>query len=64
MKVRWAVSYDSRWPLIPVVVSMMDGDLFDKLENVARLIRKNEKPFGGMQVCACWEVPVTRSLTT
>ena len=43
---------------------MMDGDLFDKLENVARLIRKNEKPFGGIQVRACWEVPVTRSFIT
>jgi hypothetical protein len=43
---------------------MMDGDLFDKLEQVARLLRKNTKPFGGMQVCAYWEVPVTSSLTT
>ena len=57
------VSYETRWLLILVVVSMMDGDLFDKLENVARLMRRNEEPFGGMQVCAYWEVPVIRSLT-
>lgn len=65
-KVRWVVSYHTRWQLIPIEVSMMDGDLFDKLENVARLLRKNksEKPFGGIQVCACWKVPVIRSLIT
>jgi hypothetical protein len=33
---------------------MMDGDLFDKLEQVACKLRKNEKPFGGMQACAYW----------
>jgi hypothetical protein len=42
---------------------MMDGDLFDKLEHVARLVRKNEKPFGGIQVRTCWEAPVIKSLT-
>jgi len=54
MKVRWVVFYDTRWLLIPIVVSMMDGDLFDKLEQVACLLRskQKDKPFGGMQVCA------------
>jgi ATP-dependent DNA helicase PIF1 len=31
-------------------VSMMSSDLFDKLENIARMIRRSEAPFGGMQV--------------
>ncbi|EAU33931.1 DNA repair and recombination protein pif1, mitochondrial precursor [Aspergillus terreus NIH2624] len=31
-------------------VSMVDGDLFDKLEEVARLIRNNGRPFGGIQL--------------
>lgn len=31
-------------------VSMMDPELFDKLEYVARRIRKSEKPFGGIQL--------------
>ena len=31
-------------------ISMMDPDLFDKLEILARKIRKNEKPFGGIQI--------------
>jgi ATP-dependent DNA helicase PIF1 len=31
-------------------VSMLSGDFFDKLEYVARKIRKNEEPFGGIQV--------------
>ncbi|CAN3357685.1 ATP-dependent DNA helicase Rrm3p [Diutina catenulata] len=31
-------------------VSMVDGDLFDKLEEVARIVRKNHSPFGGIQI--------------
>jgi ATP-dependent DNA helicase PIF1 len=32
------------------VVSMIDGDFFDKLEEIARRIRGNDKPFGGIQI--------------
>ena len=50
--------------LSSIVVSMMDGDLFDKLERVARILRKNPmKPFGGMQVYTCLGVPIINSLT-
>jgi hypothetical protein len=28
----------------------MDADLFDKLEYIARAVRKSTKPFGGIQV--------------
>lgn len=31
-------------------ISMVDGDLFDKLENIARLIRNSGLPFGGIQL--------------
>ncbi|KAF7616188.1 hypothetical protein AFLA_009686 [Aspergillus flavus NRRL3357] len=31
-------------------VSMVDGDLFDKLEELARRIRNNGRPFGGIQL--------------
>ncbi|KAI5954862.1 RRM3 [Candida theae] len=31
-------------------ISMIDGTLFDKLEHVARLVRKSDKPFGGIQI--------------
>lgn len=31
-------------------ISMLSPDLFDKLESIARKIRKNEKPFGGIQL--------------
>jgi ATP-dependent DNA helicase PIF1 len=31
-------------------VSMVDGQLFDKLEQVARTIRNNGRPFGGIQL--------------
>jgi ATP-dependent DNA helicase PIF1 len=31
-------------------ISMLDPELFDKLENLARLVRKNERPFGGIQL--------------
>lgn len=36
--------------LIVDEISMVDGDLFDKLESVARSIRNNGRPFGGIQV--------------
>ena len=29
---------------------MVDGDLFDKLEEIARIIRNNGRPFGGIQL--------------
>ena len=31
-------------------ISMLDPDLFDKLEEVARRVRKNDRPFGGIQL--------------
>ena len=31
-------------------ISMMDADIFDKLEILAKKIRKNEDPFGGIQI--------------
>ena len=43
-----------RWMRTKVLVvdevSMVDGDLFDKLEAIARQIRNNGRPFGGMQL--------------
>ena len=34
-------------------VSMLDGDLFDKLSKVGQIIRKRPEPFGGIQVSFC-----------
>lgn len=34
------------------IVSMLDGDLFDRLARVACLMKKSPKPFGGIQVSA------------
>ena len=31
-------------------ISMVDGDLFDKLEAIARIVRNNGRPFGGIQL--------------
>ena len=31
-------------------ISMLSPDLFDKLEQIARTVRRNEKPFGGIQL--------------
>lgn len=36
--------------LIVDEISMIDGKLLDKLEHIARRLRKNEKPFGGIQL--------------
>lgn len=44
----------SRWLRTKILVideiSMVDGDLFDKLENIARIVRNNGRPFGGIQL--------------
>lgn len=34
-------------------ISMVDGEYFEKIEAVARYIRKNDKPFGGIQLILC-----------
>ncbi|XP_014284591.1 ATP-dependent DNA helicase PIF1 [Halyomorpha halys] len=34
-------------------ISMIDSELFEKIEWVARQIRGNDKPFGGIQVIVC-----------
>ena len=39
--------------LIVDEVSMISGELFDKIEYVARAVRQCEKPFGGIQVILC-----------
>ena len=36
--------------LIVDEISMVDGELFDKLEAIARAIRNNGRPFGGLQL--------------
>jgi len=46
-----------RWKYAKVLIvdeiSMLSGDFFDKLEYIARVVRKNENPFGGMQIVLC-----------
>ncbi|NWZ20272.1 PIF1 helicase, partial [Asarcornis scutulata] len=34
-------------------ISMVDGNFFDKLEAVARAVRKRDEPFGGIQLIIC-----------
>ncbi|GAB5572377.1 ATP-dependent DNA helicase PIF1 isoform X1 [Prionailurus iriomotensis] len=45
-------------------ISMVEADLFDKLEAVARAIRQQNKPFGGIQLIICGDFlqlpPVTK----
>ncbi|XP_034979174.1 ATP-dependent DNA helicase PIF1 [Zootoca vivipara] len=46
-------------------ISMVEGDFFDKLEAVARAVRKCEDPFGGIQLIICGDFlqlpPVSKS---
>lgn len=53
-KIRRNQKAKHRWMRTKVLivdeVSMVDGDLFDKLEQVARVIRNNGRPFGGIQL--------------
>ena len=45
-------------------ISMIDAEYFDKLEAVARAVRNNRKPFGGIQLVLCGDFlqlpPVTK----
>ncbi|XP_063113032.1 ATP-dependent DNA helicase PIF1 isoform X3 [Cavia porcellus] len=45
-------------------ISMVEADLFDKLEAVARAVRQQQKPFGGIQLIICGDFlqlpPVTK----
>lgn len=53
-KIRRNAKAKQRWMRTKVLVidevSMVDGELFDKLEQIARTIRNNGRPFGGMQL--------------
>ncbi|KIY71873.1 hypothetical protein CYLTODRAFT_450370 [Cylindrobasidium torrendii FP15055 ss-10] len=53
-KVRKNQKAAGRWQRTKVLiideVSMVDGDFFDKLSQVGSKIRRNEKPFGGIQL--------------
>mmetsp|Transcript_14859 Transcript_14859/g.24630 ORF Transcript_14859/g.24630 Transcript_14859/m.24630 type:complete len:134 (-) Transcript_14859:2391-2792(-) len=46
---------------------MVDGNLFDKLEYIARQVRKKSLPFGGMQLVLCGDFfqlpPVSQART-
>ncbi|XP_058064821.1 ATP-dependent DNA helicase PIF1, partial [Anopheles bellator] len=45
-------------------ISMVEADYFEKIEAVARYVRKNDKPFGGIQLILCGDFfqlpPVSR----
>ncbi|KAH8262882.1 hypothetical protein KR044_001312 [Drosophila immigrans] len=49
-------------------ISMVDGQFFEKIEAVARHIRRNERPFGGIQLILCGDFlqlpPVVKSNET
>lgn len=53
-KIRRNRKANQRWKNTKVLIideiSMIDGELFDKLEEIARIIRKNPGPFGGIQI--------------
>ncbi|XP_077259188.1 pif1 DNA helicase [Temnothorax americanus] len=46
-------------------ISMVNGDFFDKIEAVARHVRRTERPFGGIQLILCGDFfqlpPVSRT---
>lgn len=39
--------------LITLAVSMVDGSFLDKLEAIAQFVRKDPRPFGGIQLILC-----------
>ena len=46
-----------RWKTVKVLIideiSMINSELFDKLDHIARIIRSNDRPFGGIQLVVC-----------
>ena len=60
MRVQKSRPATTRWRQCEVLiideVSMVDGAFFDKLEYVARWIRHNTRPFGGIQLVVCGTV--------
>ncbi|XP_055386624.1 ATP-dependent DNA helicase PIF1-like [Condylostylus longicornis] len=48
-----AQNWRKRKPLIIDEISIVDCQYFDKIEAVARYIRRNDKPFVGMQFILC-----------
>lgn len=56
-KIRRSKKTSKRWKNTKVLIideiSMIDGELFDKLDEIARTIRRIDEPFGGIQVIIC-----------
>lgn len=53
-KIKKNAKAKTRWLKTKILIideiSMVDGDLFDKLEGIARMMRNNGRPFGGIQL--------------
>jgi ATP-dependent DNA helicase PIF1 len=53
-KIKKNAKAKARWLKTKILIideiSMVDGDLFDKLEGIARMMRNNGRPFGGIQL--------------
>lgn len=56
-KVRRSKKHKERWEKINALIideiSMLDGDLLDRLDFIAQKIRRNKRPFGGIQLIFC-----------
>lgn len=56
-KVRRNRKANQRWKTLRVLIideiSMISGELFDKLDHIACELRRNDRPFGGIQVICC-----------
>ncbi|CDO92244.1 unnamed protein product [Kluyveromyces dobzhanskii CBS 2104] len=67
-KVRRSAKHRERWKNIKALVideiSMIDGTLLDKLDGIAKTLRRSSKPFGGIQIILCGDFfqlpPVTK----
>jgi ATP-dependent DNA helicase PIF1 len=53
-KIQKNIKAKTRWLRTQILIideiSMVDGELFDKLERIGRIIRKSGRPFGGIQL--------------
>jgi hypothetical protein len=70
-QVRMRKAFRERWQKATTIIideiSMLSADLWDKLEEIARVIRRSDAPFGGIQIVAAGDFlqlpPVVDGLT-
>lgn len=71
LKIKRNAAAKKRWTQLAVLVIdeilMIDGTLFTKIDEIAQILKSNQRPFGGIQIVCCGDFyqlpPVSRDRT-